>query len=156
MRIVCAPDSFKESMTSVEAAAAMERGIHRVDPTMRCELVPMADGGEGTTEALVAALDGEWVQAPCQDALGRPSSGRFGYVQRSHLAVIEVAEAAGLAQMEPGERNPWTATSRGVGELILAALDRGATEFIITSRSRSDRAKGNMMPTPRSKPSRMT
>ena len=131
MRIVCAPDSFKESMTSVEAAAAMERGIHRVDPTIRCELVPMADGGEGTTEALVAALDGEWVQAPCQDALGRPSSGRFGYVQRSHLAVIEVAEAAGLAQIEPGERNPWTATSRGVGELILAALDRGATEFII-------------------------
>lgn len=131
MRIVCAPDSFKESMTSVEAAAAMERGIHRVDPTIRCELVPMADGGEGTTEALVAALDGEWVQAPCQDALGRPSNGRFGYVPRAHLAVIEVAEAAGLAQIAPGERDPWTATSRGVGELVLAALDRGARQLVI-------------------------
>ncbi len=131
MRIVCAPDSFKESMTSVQAAEAMARGIHRVDPTIQCDLVPMADGGEGTTEALVAALDGEWVEAACHDALGRPATGRFGYVAGRHLAIIEVAEAAGLAQVHPGERDPWTATSFGVGELILAALDRGAVQFII-------------------------
>ncbi len=131
MRIVCAPDSFKESMTSVEAAEAMARGIHRVDPAIECDLVPMADGGEGTTEALIAALGGEWVEAACHDALDRPAGGRFGYVPRSHLAVIEVAEAAGLAQVPPDLRDVWAATSRGVGELILAALDRGATQFII-------------------------
>jgi glycerate kinase len=131
MRIVCAPDSFKESMTAIEAAEAMARGIHSVDPTIECVLVPMADGGEGTTEALVAALDGEWVEAPCHDALGRPAMGRFGLVPRRALAVIEVAEAAGLAQIDPAERDPWAATSRGVGELILAALDKGATELIV-------------------------
>ena len=131
MRIVCAPDSFKESMTAVEAAAALARGIRRVDPSIECELVPMADGGEGTTEALVAALHGEFVEADCHDALNRPITGRFGFVPRSRLAVIEVAETAGLAQIDPPERDPWAATSRGVGELIRTALDRGATEFII-------------------------
>lgn len=131
MRIVCAPDSFKESMTAVEAAAALARGIRRVDRSIECELVPMADGGEGTSEALVAALNGEFVEADCHDALNRPITGRFGFVPRSRLAVIEVAETAGLAQIDPPERDPWAATSRGVGELIRTALDRGATEFII-------------------------
>ncbi|WP_104081256.1 glycerate kinase [Cryobacterium sp. Y11] len=131
MRIVCAPDSFKESMTSVEAAEAMARGIYRVDPTISCDLVPMADGGEGTTEALISALNGEWVKAPCHDALNRPTIGRFGFVRGRRVAVIEVAEAAGLAQIDPTERDIWAATSRGVGELILSALDCGATEFIM-------------------------
>ncbi len=118
-------------MTAVEAAAALARGIRRVDPSIECELVPMADGGEGTTEALVAALHGEFVDADCHDALNRPITARFGFVPRSRLAVIEVAETAGLAQIDPRERDPWAATSRGVGELIRTALDRGATEFII-------------------------
>ena len=118
-------------MTAVEAAAALARGIRRVDRSIECELVPMADGGEGTTEALVAALHGEFVEADCHDALNRPITGRFGFVPHSRLAVIEVAETAGLAQIDPPERNPWVATSRGVGELIRTALDRGATEFII-------------------------
>jgi len=131
MRIVCAPDSFKESMTSVEAAEAMARGIHRVDPSIQCDLVPMADGGEGTAEALVTALQGEWVEAACHDALNRSITGRYGFVPVSRLAVIEVAEAAGLARISPGDRDPWVATSRGVGELILSALDHGAIEFII-------------------------
>ncbi|PFG32746.1 glycerate kinase [Sanguibacter antarcticus] len=131
MKIVCAPDSFKESMTSVEAAQAMARGIHRVDPTIECVLVPMADGGEGTTEALLATLDGEWVEASCHDALGRPSTGRFGFVPARRLAIIEVAEAAGLAQVPLSDRDPWAATSRGVGDLIRSALDRGATELIV-------------------------
>ncbi|WP_372594226.1 glycerate kinase [Actinotalea sp.] len=131
MRIVCAPDSFKESMTAVEAAAAMRRGVHRVDPTITCELVPMADGGEGTAEALVAALDGEWVEVAVHDALGRPCTARLGYVPRTRLAVVEVAEAVGLARIDPAERDPWAADSRGVGELIRAALDRGATQVVV-------------------------
>jgi glycerate kinase len=131
MRIVCAPDSFKESMTAAEAAEALARGIRRVDPSIECDLVPMADGGEGTTEALVAALRGQFVEADCHDALNRPITVRFGFVPRSRLAVIEVAATVGLAQIEPAEREPWAATSRGVGELIRTALDRGATEFII-------------------------
>ncbi len=131
VRIVCAPDSFKESMTAVQAAEAMARGIHRVDPAIRCDLVPMADGGEGTTEVLLRALGGEWVRASCHDALGRPSTGRFGWVARSGLAVVEVAEAAGLGRIEPTARDPWLATSRGVGELIRSALDLGATQVIV-------------------------
>jgi glycerate kinase len=118
-------------MTSVEAAEAMARGIHRVDPRIQCELVPMADGGEGTAQALVTALQGEWVEVDCHDALNRPITARYGFVPVSRLAVIEVAEAAGLAQIAPADRDPWVATSRGVGELILSALNHGATDFII-------------------------
>lgn len=131
MRIVCAPDSFKESMTSLDAARAMTRGIGSVDPTIVCDLVPMADGGEGTAEALVAALHGEWVQAPCHDPLNRPTTARFGFVPDRQLAIIEVAEAIGLATVPPEQRDPWTATSRGAGDLIRAALDRGANTFVI-------------------------
>ena len=131
MRIVCAPDSFKESMTSIEAAQALARGIRSVDPTIECDLVPMADGGEGTVDALVTALDGEWVEAPCHDALNRPVTGRFGIVPERRLAIIEVAEAVGLAKIDPAHRDPWASTSRGAGELILAALDRGAVQFVV-------------------------
>ncbi len=118
-------------MTSIQAAQALARGIRSVEETIDCDLVPMADGGEGTVEALVAALDGEFVQAPCHDALNRPVTGRFGIVPERRLAIIEVAEAVGLARIDPAQRDPWAATSRGAGELILAALDLGATEFII-------------------------
>lgn len=118
-------------MTSVQAAQAMARGINSVDPAIVCDLVPMADGGEGTTQTLVAALNGEWVETKCHDALERPAEARYGYIQDKQLAVIEVAEAAGLAQLRPDERDVWRATSRGVGELILSALDHGARQFII-------------------------
>lgn len=131
MRIVCAPDSFKESMTAAAAAEAMARGIASVDAGIECTLVPMADGGEGTTEALVTALAGELVEVACHDALGRLAMGRIGWVAQQSLAVVEVAAAVGLEAVDPADRDPWRASSRGVGDLLLAALDLGATELIV-------------------------
>ncbi len=131
MRIVCAPDSFKESMTAAEAAAAMARGIRSVDADIQCDEIPMADGGEGTTSALVDALGGEWLEVDCHDALNRPIVGSIGWIPERSLAVIEVAVAVGLGLISEGERDIWRATSHGVGELITAALDKGAKDFII-------------------------
>ena len=90
MKVVCAPDSFKESMSAAEAAAAMTRGVRSVFPDAQCVEVPMADGGEGTTEALVDALGGEWREVATVDALGRPITARYGLAPDG-LVVIELA-----------------------------------------------------------------
>ncbi|WP_127127099.1 glycerate kinase [Georgenia sp. SYP-B2076] len=131
MKIVLAPDSFKESMSAHEAALAMERGVRAVFPDAQCVRVPMADGGEGTTEALVAATGGELVEADVHDALGRPIRARYGYVAAERLAIVEVAAAAGIDLVAPHERDPLRASSAGVGELLLDALDRGATRLVV-------------------------
>ncbi|MFT4108664.1 glycerate kinase [Propionicimonas sp.] len=131
LTIVCAPDSFKESMSAMTAAVALAEGVHRVVPDAECRLVPMADGGEGTTQTLVDALGGELLHASCVDALGRPARASYGWVAERGLAVIEVAAACGLAQVAPGERDVRAATSRGVGQLFRHALDRGARRFLV-------------------------
>ena len=131
LRVVCAPDSFKESMTAAEAARAMAEGVLRAGPGVDCVCVPMADGGEGTTRTLVDALGGRLVQTVCADALGRPRPAGYGLVAASGLAVIEVAQACGLEWIEPGERDVRRATSAGVGELIRHALDAGARRLLI-------------------------
>lgn len=131
MRIVLAPDSFKESMSAAEAVAAMRDGVLTVFPDADCVGVPMADGGEGTVEAVVDALDGEYVTVDAQDALGRPVAAKYGYVAQRNLAVIEVAAAAGIELIAPSERDALRASSFGVGQLILSALDHGATEFLV-------------------------
>ena len=131
MRIVCAPDSFKESMTAPEAAAAMARGVRRVLPGADVVEVPLADGGEGTCATLVAALGGELVEVPCTDALGRPSAGTVGWVAERSLAVLEVASACGLEQVPGHLRDARTTTSYGVGELMAAALGLGARRLVV-------------------------
>jgi glycerate kinase len=131
IRIVCAPDSFKESMSALEAANAMAAGVRRVLPEADCVVVPMADGGEGTVQALVDALGGRLIEAPCHDALGRPTTAGYAWVEGQNLAVIEMAAASGLAQIDPAERDVRRATSVGVGELIGHALDLGARRFIV-------------------------
>lgn len=131
MRIVCAPDSFKESMTAVEAAAAMARGVRRAVPDAECLELPLADGGEGTCRTVVTALGGEFVAVPAHDALGRPITAEFGFVRKAGVAVIEVAAACGLEGIAPAERNPLLATSFGVGEVVRAALDLGARHLVI-------------------------
>jgi len=131
MRIVCAPDSFKESMTAVEASAAMALGIHRVLPTAECVLLPMADGGEGTCRTLVAALGGELRVTTVHDALGRPIAAEFGLVPETGTAMIEVASACGLEQLLPHQREALRTTTFGVGELVRAALDAGARHLVI-------------------------
>ena len=131
MKFVLAPDSFKESMTAPEAVAAMERGIRTVFPDAECVGVPMADGGEGTTEALVAALGGTHVTVSVQDGLGRRVAARYGHVADEHLAIIEMAAAAGLDLIAAAERDPRITSTYGVGEMIIDALEHGAVRFVV-------------------------
>jgi glycerate 2-kinase len=131
MKIVLAPDSFKESMSASQAVAAMRDGVLAVLPDAECVGVPMADGGEGTVDAVVDALDGELITVDAQDALGRPIQAAYGYVPSHGLAVIEVAAAAGIELIAPQDRNILGASSFGVGQLITSALDRGVTEFLV-------------------------
>jgi glycerate kinase len=131
VKIVLAPDSFKESMTAPQAVAAMERGVRTVYPDADCVAAPMADGGEGTTVALVEALGGELVEVVVRDALGRTVTAQYGYVANEHLAILEVAAAVGIDLVAPVDRDPRIASSFGVGEMITDALDRGATSFVI-------------------------
>ncbi|WIY81657.1 glycerate kinase [Propionimicrobium sp. PCR01-08-3] len=130
MKVVLAPDSFKESMSAAHAAAAMSRGVRSVFPDAQCVEVPMADGGEGTTDALVAVLGGEFRQVSTVDALGRPIQAVYG-LDPGGLAIIEVATAVGLGQIKPDERDVLRSTSSGVADVIVDALDAGATTFII-------------------------
>ncbi|MEC5151555.1 glycerate kinase [Cryobacterium sp. GrIS_2_6] len=131
MKFVLAPDSFKESMTAAEAVAAMERGVRSVFPDAVCIAAPMADGGEGTADALVAALGGTLVTAEVQDALGRTVPATYGFVAAEELAVVEIAAAAGIHLVAVVDRDPRIASTFGVGQLIIDALDRGARRFIV-------------------------
>jgi glycerate kinase len=131
MKIVLAPDSFKESMTATEAVAAMRAGVLAVLPTAECVGIPMADGGEGTVDAVVDALYGQHVEVEVADALGRTITARYGYVPLRQLAVIEMAAAAGLELIPHDRRDVLRASTFGVGQLIRSALDLGADELLI-------------------------
>lgn len=130
-RYLCAPDSFKESLTATEAAQAMARGIKNADPTAEVRCLPMADGGEGTARALVDATGGTMRTVDAHDPLGRPIKADFGMLGDGTTAVVETAEASGLALLKPEERDPLVASSYGTGELIRAALDAGATRILV-------------------------
>lgn len=130
MKIVLAPDSFKESMTAVEAAAAMARGVRRALPDAECVEVPLADGGEGTTAALVAALGGRLVDVATTDALDRPVMATIG-IADTRTVVVEVAAAVGIGLVAPAERDVMTSTSAGVAPLVRAALDVGARRLVV-------------------------
>lgn len=130
-RYLCAPDSFKESLTAMEAARAMVQGIENADHDAEVRCLPMADGGEGTARALVDATGGSMRAVPVHDPLGRPVEGHFGLLADGTTAVVETAEASGLALLEAKERNPLIASSYGTGELMLAAVRSGAKRIIV-------------------------
>lgn len=130
-RYLCAPDSFKESLTAMEAARAMAQGIENADHDAEARCLPMADGGEGTARALVDATGGSMRAVPVHDPLGRPVEGHFGLLADGTTAVVETAEASGLALLEAKERNPLIASSYGTGELMLAAVRSGAKRIIV-------------------------
>ncbi|QCH30401.1 glycerate kinase [Bifidobacterium longum] len=130
-RYLCAPDSFKESLTAMEAARAMAQGIENADHDAEVRCLPMADGGEGTARALVDAAGGSMRAVPVHDPLGRPVEGHFGLLADGTTAVVETAEASGLALLEAKERNPLIASSYGTGELMLAAVRSGAKRIIV-------------------------
>lgn len=131
MKIVLAPDSFKESISATEAVAAMRAAVLEVIPDAECIGVPMADGGEGTVDAVVDALHGQHVETEVLDPLGRPIIARYGYIPLRQLAVIEMAAASGLELIPADQRDVLHASTFGVGQLIASALDRGAEELLI-------------------------
>jgi len=131
MRIVVAPDSFKGALTAAQAAAAIADGVRDIRPDAETVPRPMADGGEGTVEAVLTALDGRRQTATVADPLGRPVEAGWGWVPDRRLAVIEMAAASGLPLLADAERDPTRTTTFGTGQLIAAALDRGAAEIVI-------------------------
>jgi glycerate kinase len=131
MRIVVAPDSFKGSLSALRAAEAMERGIRSVFPQAEVLKVPIADGGEGTVEALVAATGGRIEHATVRDPLGEPVRAHWGVLGDEATAVIEMAAASGLPLVPKERRDPRITTTFGTGELMKAALDAGLSKLII-------------------------
>jgi glycerate kinase len=129
VRILIAPDSFKESMTAAEAAEAMARGVARALPDAEVVLRPLADGGEGTLEVLAGPLGAEIHTVDTLDALGRPISARYGLAGRA--AIIEVAEVIGLGLIAPAERDIERASTFGLAMVVTAALDAGADRLIV-------------------------
>ena len=131
MKIIVAIDSFKGSLTSLEAGAAARAGILSASPESEVKVFPLADGGEGTCRAIIAGLGGELKSAEVTSPLGDKISAEFGEVADKKLAVIEMANAAGLPLVPENLRNPLNTTTYGVGELILRAIHDGCRDFII-------------------------
>ena len=131
MRVVIAPDKFKGSLSAADAAAAMARGVTRACPGASIDRVPMADGGEGTVDALVAATAGSMRDVVVTGPLGTPVRARFGLSGDGRTAVIEMAAASGLVLVPKEKRNPLVTTTRGTGELMLAAIAAGAKRLIV-------------------------
>ncbi|OLQ55786.1 glycerate kinase [Bacillus licheniformis] len=131
MKIIIAPDSFKESLSALEAADAIERGFKSVFPGADYRKLPMADGGEGTVQSLVDATNGWIKEQIVKGPLGEPVEAFFGMLGDGKTAVIEMAAASGLHLVPVEKRNPLVTTTKGTGELITAALDAGAERLII-------------------------
>ena len=131
MKIIIAPDSYKESLTAMEVATAIEAGFRQVMPTAEYIKLPMADGGEGTVQSLVDASNGSIIEHQVTGPLGEQVPAFFGIMGDGKTAVIEMAAASGLHLVSPNLRNPMLTTSYGTGELILAALDHGVDHIIV-------------------------
>ncbi|CAI1085948.1 Glycerate kinase [Serratia quinivorans] len=130
-KVVIAPDSFKESLSAMEVAEAIERGFRQIYPQVQYVKLPMADGGEGTVDSMVAATGGEIVRVEVTGPLGQPVSAFYGLLGEGETAVIEMAAASGLHLAPKERRDPRITTSYGTGELILAALERGVKAIIL-------------------------
>jgi glycerate 2-kinase len=128
--VLVAPDSFKGTFSAVEVAEALARGLERAGvPADRC---PVADGGEGTVEVLLAAVGGRTVRVPVHDPLGRPIEAELALLgDAGDRALLEMAAASGLGLLAEQERDPWAATTYGTGELIAAAAASGAREILV-------------------------
>jgi len=130
MKILIASDSFKGSATTMEVADNIAKGLLRVCPEIEIEKLPVADGGEGTVETLVAGMDGDFVQVEVTGPLGERVKAKYGIIDDG-MAIIEIAEASGLVLVEEEMRNPTLTTTYGTGELILSALERGLKRIYV-------------------------
>lgn len=131
MKIVIAPDSYKESLSALDVATAIESGFREIFPTAEYVKIPVADGGEGTVEAMVAATNGRVVQVAVKGPLGEQAQAFYGISGDEQSAFIEMAAASGLERVPAAKRNPLVTTSWGTGELIRHALDAGVKHIII-------------------------
>lgn len=128
-KVIIAADSFKGSLPSQLVGEALAQGLRKVVPSCEVDIIPIADGGEGSAETLTRALHGEMVAIEVCDPLGRPITARYGIAR--DVALIDFASAAGLTLLTPEERNPLIASSRGVGEMISDALLRGCRHIVL-------------------------
>ncbi|MDU2940731.1 MAG: glycerate kinase [Enterobacteriaceae bacterium] len=131
MKIVIAPDSYKESLSALEVATAIERGFREIWPEADYVKLPVADGGEGTVDAMIAATQGWLIHVDVTGPLGEQVNAFYGISGDEQCAFIEMAAASGLEQVPPAQRNPLKTTSWGTGELIRHALDNGVRHIII-------------------------
>jgi glycerate 2-kinase len=125
-----APDSFKGSFSALDVAAALAAGLRSAGHP--AEELPVADGGEGTMEALLSTLDGERLTVMASGPLGRPVEATFALIDGGRTGIVEMAQASGLGLVAERERDAWAASTRGTGELIAAAVDAGAERVIVT------------------------
>lgn len=130
-RITIAVDSFKGSLSSREVADAFEAGWRERIPNCQVRKVSIADGGEGTVDALVETLNGDYVEARVADPLGRPIVARYGVIDGGTTAVMEMSAASGLPLIAPEERNPLLTSTYGTGEMIAHAMERGCRKFLV-------------------------
>ena len=131
MKVIISPDSFKGTMSSVDAAETIEKGLKQLSETIETLCLPVADGGEGTLEALVAATNGKFVESTVYDPIGRNVQARYGILGDGKTCVIEMAQASGITLLSEDERNPLQATTFGTGQLIDHALHEGYRHFIV-------------------------
>ncbi|RUR27754.1 glycerate kinase [Vreelandella nanhaiensis] len=131
MNILLCPDSFKDALSAEQAAKAMANGVLAAAPHAQTCCCPLADGGEGSLDALIAATGAERYEITVQDALGRPRKAAWGWLGEQRTAFIELAEASGLQHLSTQERDALHTSTFGVGELFLAALDKGAKKALL-------------------------
>lgn len=131
MKIVVAPDSFKESMSAKEVCDSIEKGLLSVSKDWEIVKVPMADGGEGTLEALIDATNGKIFNEKTLNPLGEEITSRFGILGEKNIAIIEMASTSGLELISPEKRNPYITTTYGTGQLMLKSLEQNVEEIIL-------------------------
>ncbi|MCJ7646353.1 glycerate kinase, partial [bacterium] len=131
MKILICPDSFKESLSAIEVCDCVERGLKKADSKFKIEKIPLADGGEGTVNALVLATNGRSLKCRVKDPLGRTIWARYGILGDGRTAIVEMAAASGLALIPMDKRNPLVTTTYGTGEIIGNALNRGCGKIIV-------------------------
>ena len=132
MKVVIAPDSFKDSLSALKVAQAIAKGWQAVFPHAETLICPMADGGEGTIEAVLEVCKGEWREKTVVGPLGQPVQAKWGWLEHQKIAIIEMAQASGIQLVPPSERDACHSTTFGTGQLILDALDAGAKDIILT------------------------
>ncbi len=131
MKVVVAIDSLKGSLSSMEAGMAIKDGVLAAKPDTEVIVKPLADGGEGTTDALIEGMNGERIDLTVTGPMHTPVDAYYGYLKDTNTAVMEMASAAGITLVPDSEKNPLLATSYGVGEMIIDAIQRGCRNFII-------------------------